>query len=110
MTLPRTARPDTSRPIASPLGSCCKNRSCPAHTLQHRCGILGGSIDVDVRAQVFRQLYLVASFPDCDSTQSHVPRNLDTKMPKATNALHSHQISAAQPGIAKSVVGGDARA
>ena|GEM_PF-4914657 len=31
-------------------------------------------------------------------------------MPKATNALHSDQISAAQAGVAKSVVGRDIRA
>jgi hypothetical protein len=55
-------------------------------------------------AQVFRKLFLVASLSDCDSTESHVPRKLHTKMPKATNALHSDQISAAQASIAKSVV------
>jgi hypothetical protein len=31
-------------------------------------------------------------------------------MPKATNALHGDQISTAQAGVAKSVVGGDTRA
>ena len=46
----------------------------------------------------------------CDSMESHVPRKLDTKMPKATNALHRDQISAAQAGVAKSVVGRDTRA
>ena len=50
---------------------------------------LGGSIDVDVRAKVFRKLFLVASTPDCDATESHVPRKLDTKMPKAANALQN---------------------
>jgi hypothetical protein len=39
-----------------------------------------------------------------------VPRELDTKMPKATNALHSDQISSAQAGVAKSVVGRNTRA
>jgi len=39
-----------------------------------------------------------------------VPRKLDPKMPKATNALHRDQISAAQAGVAKSVVGRDTRA
>ena len=91
-------------------GACCENRSGPAHTLQYRCGIVDGSIDVDVRAQIFRKLFLVASTPDRDSTEPHVPRKLDTKMPKATNALHSDQISAAQAGVAKSVVGRDTRA
>jgi hypothetical protein len=33
--------------------------------------------------------------------ESHVPRKLDTKMPKATNALHSDQISTAQARVAK---------
>jgi hypothetical protein len=42
--------------------------------------------------------------------ESHVPRKLDTKMTKATNALHGDQISAAQAGVPKSVVGSDARA
>jgi hypothetical protein len=42
--------------------------------------------------------------------ESHVPGKLDTKMPKATNALHSDQISSAQAGVAKSVVGCDPRA
>jgi hypothetical protein len=39
-----------------------------------------------------------------------MPRKLDAKMPKSTNALHGDQISAAQPGVTKSVVGGDTRA
>jgi hypothetical protein len=42
--------------------------------------------------------------------ESHAPRKLDTQMPKATNALHPDQISAAQTGVAKSVVGRDTRA
>ena len=42
--------------------------------------------------------------------ESHVPRELDTKMPKATNALQSDQISSAQASVAKSVVGRDTRA
>src|SRR5262249_31623332 len=52
----------------------------------------------------------LASTPDCDSTESHVPRKLDGKMPKATNTLHRDQISTAQAGVAKSVVGRNARA
>src|SRR5580704_12317471 len=75
--------------------------------LQHCCGILGGRIDIDVRAQVFRQLFLVTSTPDCDSTKSHMPGKLDAKMPKSTNALHGDKISAAQAGVAKSVVSRD---
>jgi hypothetical protein len=63
-----------------------------------------------VRTQVFRKLFLISSTPDCHRMESHVPGKLDAKMPEATNALHSYQISAAQSGIAKSVVGGDARA
>jgi hypothetical protein len=35
---------------------------------------------------------------------------LDIQMAKATSALHSDQISTAQAGVAKSVVGGDTRA
>jgi hypothetical protein len=42
--------------------------------------------------------------------EAHVPRKLDTKMPKAANALHSDQISTTQAGVAKSVVGRDPRA
>jgi hypothetical protein len=57
-----------------------------------------------VRAQIFRKLLLLASAPDRGSTKSHVPRKLDTKMPKAANALHSDRISGAQAGVAKSVV------
>jgi hypothetical protein len=91
-------------------GGCCENRSGPAHTLQYRCGIVGGGIDVDVRTQVFRKLFLLAPTPDCDSAESHVPRKLDTQMPKATNALHGDQISPVQAGVAKSVVGGNTRA
>src|ERR1700681_2772705 len=63
-----------------------------------------------MRAQIFRKLLLLASAPDGDSMESHVPRKLNTKMPQTANALHSHQISAAQTGVAKSVVSGDARA
>src|SRR4029077_6883693 len=78
--------------------------------LQHRCGIVDGSIDVDVRAQIFRKLFLLPSTPDCDSTESHMPCELDPRMPKTTNALYGDQISAAQAGVAKSVVGRDTRA
>jgi hypothetical protein len=42
--------------------------------------------------------------------ESHVPRELDTEMPKAANALHGDQISAAQARVAKGIVGGDPRA
>jgi hypothetical protein len=42
--------------------------------------------------------------------EAHVPRKLDTKMPKTTNTLHSDQISTTQAGVAKSVVGRDPRA
>jgi hypothetical protein len=97
-------------PHSTATGSCCENRSGSAHTLQYCCGIVDGGIDVDVRAQIFRKLFLLASTPDCDSMESHVPRKLDTKMPKATNALHRDQVSAAQAGIAKRVVGRDTRA
>src|SRR4029077_336616 len=41
---------------------------------------------------------------------SHVPRELNTKVPKATNALYSNQISTTQAGVAKSVVGRDTSA
>jgi hypothetical protein len=42
--------------------------------------------------------------------EPHLPRKLDAKMPKTTNALHGDQISAAQAGITKSIVGRDASA
>jgi hypothetical protein len=39
-----------------------------------------------------------------------VPRELDTKMPKSADTLYSDEISAAQAGVSKRVVGRDARA
>ena len=60
--------------------------------------------------QIFCKLFLLAPAADCDSSEPQVPRKLDAKMPKATNALHGDQISTAQAGVAKSVVGGDTRA
>jgi hypothetical protein len=108
--LPSGRKTGHKRPHCIATGGCCENRSGPAHTLQNRCGIVDGSIDVDVRAQIFRKLFLLASTPDCGGTESHVPGKLDTKMPKAPNTLHSDQISAAQAGVAKSVVGCDTRA
>jgi hypothetical protein len=42
--------------------------------------------------------------------ETHMPRKLDTKMPKAANSLYSDQISTTQAGVAKSVVGRDPRA
>src|SRR5437879_8288595 len=63
-----------------------------------------------MRTQIFRQLFLVASTPDCDSAESQVPCKLDPKMPKATYALHRDEISTAQAGIAESVIGRNARA
>jgi hypothetical protein len=52
----------------------------------------------------------ISPAPDCDGTKSHVPRKLDPEMPEATNALHGDQISTAQTGVAKGVVGCNARA
>src|SRR5688500_5003563 len=63
-----------------------------------------------MRTQIFGKLFLSASTSDGDSMESHVARKLNAKMPKATNALHRDQISAAQIGVAKSVEGRDARA
>jgi hypothetical protein len=42
--------------------------------------------------------------------ESHLPRKLDTQMPKAANALHSNQVATTQAGVAKSVVSRDTRA
>ena len=55
-----------------------------------------GSIDIDVRAQIFRKLFLFAPSTDCDSMETHVPRKLNTKMPEATDTLHGDQVSSAQ--------------
>src|SRR5258706_4989081 len=98
------------RPHGTAAGGGCENRSGPAYALQYRCGIVDGGIDVDVRAQILRQLFLLASAPDCDSMESHAPRKLNAEMPEAADALHGDQISAAQAGVAKGVVGRDARA
>jgi hypothetical protein len=35
--------------------------------------------------------------------ESHVPGKLDTKMPKATNALHSDQISRRKPALRRAL-------
>jgi hypothetical protein len=78
--------------------------------LEYRSGIVDSSIDVDMCAQTFHKLFFIASTPDCDSMKSHMPRKLNAEMPKAANALHSDQISTAQAGVAKSVVGRDPRA
>jgi hypothetical protein len=59
-------------------------------------GIVDGSIDIDVRAQIFRKLFLLAPSTDCISMETHVPRKLNTKMPEATDALHGDQVSSAQ--------------
>jgi hypothetical protein len=63
-----------------------------------------------MRTQLFGKFLLLAPTSDSDSTESHVPGELDSEMPQTTNALHTHQISAAQAGVAKGVVCCDARA
>src|ERR1700676_1802592 len=85
-------------------GSCGENGSRAAHTLQHRSRIVDGGIDVNVCAQIFCELFLVATTPDGDGTESHVPRKLHTQMTKSADALHRDQISAAQASITKSIV------
>src|SRR5215468_1007143 len=42
--------------------------------------------------------------------ESHMPRKLDTEMPKAADALHGDQVAAAQASIAQSVIGRHSRA
>ena len=86
-------------------GSCRKNRPGSAHTLQLRCDVPGGSVDVHVCAQIFRQLFLVVSASDSHSSESHVPGKLDAKMIKAANALNSDQVSGSQTRVAKRVEG-----
>src|SRR5580704_9959959 len=92
--LPANCETGHKRTHSITTGGRCENCSSPTHTLQYRYRIVDRGIDVDVRAQIFRKLFLVASAPDCDSMESHVPRKLDAKMPQAANALHRHQISA----------------
>jgi hypothetical protein len=41
--------------------------------------------------------------------ESHLPRKLETQMPKAANALHRNQVTTTQAGVAKSVVSRDTR-
>src|SRR5258706_12411355 len=61
-------------------------------------------------AQILSELLLVASTPNRDRTESHVPRKLHTQMTKAANALHSNQVSGSQSGITKGVIRCDPRA
>src|SRR5262249_29068645 len=75
------------------------------HALQRSDGILSDAIDVDVRAELICQLCLVGSTADGDRVESHMPGKLDTEMPKAANALHGDQVSAAQAGISQGVIG-----
>jgi hypothetical protein len=60
--------------------------------------------------QLLRELRLLASASDCDSTESHVAGKLDTKMSETANSLDGDQITPAQAGVAKSVVSRDPRA
>ncbi len=110
MKLPSDCKPGHKRPHGVAVGSCCENCPGPSHTLQYHCGIVAGRIDVDVRSEILRKLFLVAATTDCHGMESHVPRKLDAKMPQTTNALHGHKISATQAGVAKSVISRDARA
>jgi hypothetical protein len=52
-------------------GSDGRNSSSSIHRkhlrLQYCGGIVDGSIDIDVRAQIFRKLFLFASSTDCDA-------------------------------------------
>ena len=108
--LPAGCKTRQKRPHSSTTRACCENRFGPAHALQYRSDILVSSIDVNVCAQISCKLFLLASTPNCDRPEAHVPRKLDTKMPETANALHSDQISTAQAGVAKSVVGRNAGA
>jgi len=103
----RDCKPGHKRSHRATTGGRYENCSGPAHALQYCCRIVDSGTNVGVRAQILRKLFLVAAIPYFDSLESHVPRKLDTKMPKATNALHRDQISTAQAGVAKSVVGRD---
>src|SRR5437899_3056652 len=93
-----------------PARGCRENGSGSAQALQRGCGILDRGIDVYMCTQILRELLLPASASDCDSTESHVAGKLDTKMSETANSLHGDQITAAQAGVAKSVVGRDPRA
>jgi len=61
-----------------------------------------------VRAQIVSQLFLLASTPDGDSMEIHVPATGHQDV-QVRNALHRDR-SRPRNGVAKSVVGGDTRA
>jgi hypothetical protein len=86
-------------PYGITTGCWCENCYGPAQTLRYGCCIVYGSIDVDVSAQIFRKLFLVASTSDCDSAKSHVPRKLDTKTPETPDTLYSDEISGRKPAF-----------
>jgi hypothetical protein len=56
-----------------------------------------------MRAQIQCKLFLVSSTADRNRPESHVPCELNTKMPEATETLHRYQIAGAQTSIAKRV-------
>jgi len=100
-----------SGPIAFTTGSLLREIAlAPPICCSARRGIVGGSIDVDVRAQIFRKLFLITSAPELRQCGTPCAVQTGPQVPKAANALHGDQISTAATRIAKSVVGGNPRA
>ena len=95
--------------MAAPLVPVARIARAP-HALQHSCGIIEGPINVHTCAPRSCASFLLASASDGDRPESHVSRKLNAEVSQAPNALHSDRIPGAQTGVAKGVVGRDARA
>jgi hypothetical protein len=81
-----------------------------AELLQLLRHVLGGRVDVDVRAELLGQRLLVLAAGDRHGLEPHLGRVLHAEVAEAADAEDRHDVARPRVGLAQRVVGGDARA
>ncbi len=80
-----------------------------AQLAQFHPGIVGGAVDVFMRAKLAGEFFLLNPSGDGNRFEPHPSGELDREMSQTADALNGDQIAAAQPGVAKRVERGQPR-
>src|SRR5262249_26997446 len=87
-----------------------ENHARATELLQFRSGILRLAVDVMMRAEFFRERFLVFAACDADGPKTHPGRVLNSKMSQPTKPQHCNDVAWPRATVAESVERRDARA
>ncbi len=110
MSLPAGASPPTAEARASALVEGGEDDYGSAELLQFGREVLGGAVDVEVRAELLGERAFVGSAGDSDGAVAAFCGVLHAEMTEASDAEDGDEVAGARSAVAEAVVGGDAGA